>query len=880
MTRLNLHDVASLGDTMMLWLMVPSITSIVVVAAFVIHHIRHHDGGKQVRQNAAADAASSSSHPSATAAHSDHGFGHGLTLRDVANPTATIDFNSRLPIPIDTSLFTGFAYVLLRRPDGDAHWDPHFEGKQRTMWVMVQGTFKRAPEGTVYVCGELPRPMTLTFWSKAFVSMIVTTIKSLLGGSLHFSFGDETELPHLSLPLYQSADTVIATPLDDVPPKLGTSAWREDPAARAERKRTPVGSECFRTDMVYSFQFHTMHVDLASWSLVNLPGVPNVRLTSLMGDMSLRLGVYEHVPDPVATDAMAHVTKHYCFSFDISSTLASPRPMSSATIPEDKLACHDAIEFEAWMWVETFDVTSERRPISYLFRILQEDGTPKTVYVSSAAVASVLASHPGLLTRARLDHYAAIDDQLVEINRLLHIVSTTPHASTAYDRLVDTLRPAASPSALLLPHGLPPKALGVNMWRWDLNVCMEGSGYRIVSDICLRQEYFVLTSASLLLYRTYASQPAVKVSVHDITDVVTRFVHDLHVVAVYTWTEVLYLHVADPMAWKMALLAVTDRNSKLLGLTRSNHKNLSTWSPFNIVTFDGLLVLNHRKIAALDDGGRNEDEAMPSSDVPTDAVAASAQCLHAAVVAATSRHHRAAFQRAVHALRQVDLATFTSHSDTKLVFLLNLYQALLVHTSLVLPFSTTNASMHQCAYEVGNSNQIKLSLAEIEHVLMRAAAPALKDVPYLDFVPDAAAYPSSYAVLALPTRDFRLSCALHVHRTTKCLVAYTVDSVHYQLSEVVRQFLGQHVQVTGRNVTLPVACQWFKPDFGDHILRKIMGLLSCDTVAKVQDLVDHPNGFSVHFRDTSPRRVPSHWTISSPSSLDHHQPSTLSSATA
>ncbi|RHY26734.1 hypothetical protein DYB32_007338 [Aphanomyces invadans] len=844
--------------------MVPSITSIVVVAAFVIHHIRHHDGVK-ARKGATTETTSIHAATTTPTHHSDS-FGHGLTLRDVSNPEATIDFNSKLPIPINSALFQGFAYVLLRRPDGDPHWDPYFEGKQRTVWIMVQGSFKRAPLGTIYVAGELPRTMALTFWSKALVTMIVATIKSLLGGIIHFSFGDKDELPHLALPLYQSADTVIATPLDEVPPKLGASNWVEDPAKRAERKRTPVGAETFRTDVVYSFQFHTMHVDLAHWSLVNLPGLQNVSLTSLMGDMSLRLGVYEHT-DPVSpAEDSAHITKEYCFSFDISSSLAAPS--TSAASSTDKLETSipsaTAVEFEMWMWLETFDPSTERRPVSYLFRVLQPDGTPKTVLVSSANIIAILSSCSDksvrLLTRARLDHYLAIDDQVVDINRRLHSVAAMSQSSAAYALLKDVLTPPSSPDSptALLPHGQSPKDLGVHVWRWDLNVCMEGSCYRIVSDVCLRQEYIVLTSASLLVYRTYASQPAVKISVNNITNVTTLFVHDLHVVAIYTWTEVMYFHVSDPAAWQAALVAATDRPALQAITSPSNHKvNLSQWSPFNVVTFEGQLVLNHRKIA-FDDG----------DDCPTlqldDAVTKSAECVQMAVMASTSRQHRAKLQRMVHALRQVDLATLST-SDMKLVFLLNVYQALLVHASMALPFSTT-VTMHQCAYEVGKQKLV-LSLAEMEHVLMRAAAPQLTDLPYLDFVPEAASYPTSFSILTLPSRDFRVSLALHAHRSDKRIVEYSLEGVHCQLNHVVGTFLGQHVRVKSSGaVTLPLVCQWFQSDFGDHILRKTMGLLAPDTFAKVQDALDHPK-FSVQFRDNRAGRVSSQWALVSTAAL-------------
>ncbi|KAF0719351.1 Aste57867_1095 [Aphanomyces stellatus] len=811
---------STLGDAM-LWLMVPSITSIMVVAAFVFHHIRHQDDLK--RKKAA--------HRCTAAPH----FGHGLNLADVTNPSTSIAFNSRTPIPIDTPLFEGQAHVLVRNPDGDSHWDPLFEGKRRTIWVMVQGTFKRAPRGTVYVAGELPRSMQLTFWAKTLVSMMITSAQTLMG-SMHFSFGDDTESPHVALPLYQSADTMIATPQDEVPPKLGTAQWDETAAQRAARKRTPVGTECFRTDMVYSFQFHTMHVDLPSWSIVNLPGIQDVSLKSFLGDMSLRLGVYEHVD---TAPSLAHATKDYCFCFDISSSPAPP-PLDKLDLPE--------VDFDAWMWLEHFDAATGLRPVSYLFRVLQDDMcSAKTVVVSSNALAAVLAvdspaDASALLTRARREHYQALDEQTVDVNRQLHAIAA--HGSDAAKReLVLCLASAAA----LPSMDVSAKAMGVNVWRWDLNVCREGSGYRVVSDTFLRHEYLVLTSTDVLLYRTYASTPAKKVPVNHITDVTTRLINDMPVVGIHTWTDVVYVHVADPDAWKDAIVAASERSSVLTSSVSLKALNLQCWTPFNVVTYEGQLVLNSRKLV----GSPSDD-----STATADPIAVAMACVDAGLSVWSSRARRLEFARATQALRLVDLAALDT-PEKKLVFLLNVYQALLMHATLVLPRLTTTA-MHQCAYELG-LQKLVLSLAEIEHVLLRAAAPQLGHVPYLDFVPDAAAYPAAFGLLALPHRDFRVSCALHAHRAHKHLVVYSVDGVHAQLSDVVGTYLRQHVRVAGpATVTLPVVCKWYQVDFGHQILRKTMGFLADDTIAAIQDVADHPK-FALEFRDSTTARPSPQW---------------------
>ncbi|KDO20488.1 hypothetical protein SPRG_14006 [Saprolegnia parasitica CBS 223.65] len=809
--------------------------SIMFVAALWLRHMRKLHGGTPTSSKLANASDHDRMEPMVDGQHANDIFGCGLTLRDALNPVSSIDFNTQLPIPIETPLFHGKAYVLLRDPRGDPRWDPLFEGKQRRVWVMVQGQFKREPKGTVYLAGELPRTMVLSMWTKAWAGMIIASVKTLIG-KLHFSFGDDIESPHVALPLYQSADQLVATPLEDVPPKLGMDSWGESPADQKARKATPVGDEVFRTDRIYSFQFHTMYVDLPSWNLVNLPGIHDVGLQHFFGDMSLRLSMYEHTPRP---NEVAHITKEYCFAWDVAR---GPAP-KAAPASGDCCPVHDTsfagVEFDLWMWLEYFDATTDMRHLAYVLRVRLADSKVYTVILPSEAVLAIFAANHDaspLLTRARMDAYAAIEDQALEVGRRLQSIA---YGGTAAAK-AELYHWLTTPSPMTLAAANSDKALGVSLWPWrraGMNVCKEGSGYRILSDTCLRQEYLILTSTSLQFYRTYASSPLRKVPISHMTHVGCRYLNDLFVLELHTWTEVLYVHVPDPLSWQVAIQDLCDRSPLR---TCAAALQMTAWTPFNALTYEGYLVLNSRKIAY--------DVATTIVSVDPCLVAEAAVVAGARVWSARTRAHKLAFQLAVQELRCVDLSLLES-SEHKLAFYLNAYQVLLMHLHLAIP-EPTSVCMHQVMYEVG-VQKLMLSLAELEHVMLRGGLCAVEDAPYLEFVPQKAAYPPAYSAVACSNRDFRLSAALCSHRDDKVVVVYAPTRVHDQLNSVVSSYWQARVVVGSVSLQLPLSCKWFRTDFGadDRLVRKLLGFLSDDQRSDVVRLLEAPTNLYPEFKD-------------------------------
>ncbi|GAB9473888.1 Pleckstrin homology-like domain [Globisporangium polare] len=227
-----------------------------------------------------------------------------------------MQMNSREPIAFETDLFRGHVYFLVRTSPEDPHWSRLFSGRRRMFWIQVQGRFKRAPRGTVYLGGELPAQISPGIFTRSIAHVIMGIIQQLVG-SVNFSFGDASNevLPSIALPLFQSADQLIVTPAGQQPPPLGERDFGESDAARRLRRQTPVGSESYVVGDTYSFDFHTMYVDLTRWRTANLPGLSEMELSTFFDSLPLRMVAYEVCATPSERHLQAQ--KDYLFKFEV-----------------------------------------------------------------------------------------------------------------------------------------------------------------------------------------------------------------------------------------------------------------------------------------------------------------------------------------------------------------------------------------------------------------------------------------------------------------------------------------------------------------------------------------------------------------------------------
>ncbi|KAE9046816.1 hypothetical protein PR003_g1578 [Phytophthora rubi] len=241
-----------------------------------------------------------------------------LVVSDVASQQREdVEMNSRVPVAFETELFVGRALFLVRTQPEDPYYAALFNGKRRMFWIQVQGRFKRAPRGPVYLGGELPARISPGVFTRSVALVIMGLIRSLVG-RVSFSFGSDgtDELPAVAFPLFQSVDQFVETPDGARPPQLGAAEFGESEEQRRRRRQTPLGAEKFEVGPTYTFDFHTMYVDLTRWETANLPGGLNAMdLASFFDSLPLRLVAY----DVRSTTSESHRQrdKDYLFSFEV-----------------------------------------------------------------------------------------------------------------------------------------------------------------------------------------------------------------------------------------------------------------------------------------------------------------------------------------------------------------------------------------------------------------------------------------------------------------------------------------------------------------------------------------------------------------------------------
>ncbi|KAK1947449.1 hypothetical protein P3T76_001459 [Phytophthora citrophthora] len=274
-----------------------------------------------------------------------------LVVSDVGSITTThedFEMNSRTPVPFETELFIGHALFLVRTQPEDPHYAELFEGKRRMFWIQVQGRFKQTPSGPVFLGGELPARITPGVFTRSVAMVIMGLIRRL--GRVSFSFGSSTdsedfdELPAVAFPLYQSVDQFVETPEGEIPPVLGTADFGESEEQRRKRRHTALGEEKYAVGPTYTFDFHTMYVDLTRWETANLPGGLNAMdLAGFFDSLPLRLVAYEVKPSAVElSDSHRQRDKDYLFSFEVKYNKNKRHPHNDYEVMVNEEAMREA----------------------------------------------------------------------------------------------------------------------------------------------------------------------------------------------------------------------------------------------------------------------------------------------------------------------------------------------------------------------------------------------------------------------------------------------------------------------------------------------------------------------------------------------------------
>jgi hypothetical protein len=213
--------------------------------------------------------------------------------------------------------------------------------------MQVNGRLRKPlpPQHTVWIGGEVDRPMTLTTLQSYLCTFVLKFIKSF-GRGLHYSFGTaipspvagppgrpSDDLPKIVVPCLKGLDRAFAAD-----PERGDKPWvlgdmLPDEAQYKELKACSSVSEDFRVGPTYTFAMWDMYLDFDRWQATNLPGVKFLELKSYWGEQALRFVIYA-----APTGAPIHLTSQrvVLLSFEVvhdSHASFAAIPLLSPTDP-------------------------------------------------------------------------------------------------------------------------------------------------------------------------------------------------------------------------------------------------------------------------------------------------------------------------------------------------------------------------------------------------------------------------------------------------------------------------------------------------------------------------------------------------------------------
>lgn len=264
-----------------------------------------------------------------------------VELLDHSNKSSSkpVQINSREPIRIESDHFSGHAQFKVRSEafEDDPFFKQYFEGRKRCMEVQFQGKLKKKIDKPILFGGELDGPLPkLGFFLNSIVKIIAAFMNVHIPGVSANLSHSNGQVPHIMMPLYEATDHFWVTPLasstsststpisggrdivnveekeevtgGDILPEIGVPAIYPS-MTKEERKDTEI---VFDTNNIYSFSIHSPHLDVATWSIVNIPGVRSLSLKRFWKDTPINLVAYYLDDDNI---------KQYLFKYRVRSTI-------------------------------------------------------------------------------------------------------------------------------------------------------------------------------------------------------------------------------------------------------------------------------------------------------------------------------------------------------------------------------------------------------------------------------------------------------------------------------------------------------------------------------------------------------------------------------
>lgn len=223
------------------------------------------------------------------------------------------------PVPIETELFSGHVFMMIRTPDVDEpnstiplgenpeRISQYLKGKLRRFEFQFQIKLKKVPTGPLFLGCEVEHPIKISRFVKGLSSVLLAMCRRINPG-FHYSWGIDTkhkngvnqeaiqegryEKTHVSFPVEASMDRVIISKPGETPPELGHELF-ETPESVKHRRKSGAGCIDWNCEDTYTMCLWSAYFDWLKWKCMNVPGVRPFSLCSVTSTQPVYLSVYE-----------------------------------------------------------------------------------------------------------------------------------------------------------------------------------------------------------------------------------------------------------------------------------------------------------------------------------------------------------------------------------------------------------------------------------------------------------------------------------------------------------------------------------------------------------------------------------------------------------
>lgn len=209
-------------------------------------------------------------------------------INDACQKPHAIEINGR-PVQVCNDLFDGQVCAIHRPPDDKPfRYEKTLEGTRRRCEFQFQVRFKEAPQGVLWVGGEVSGPLALNFVTRRIFDIFLQVMRQVSGPHIQYSTGmddSSSKDAYIHYPALEVFSVVLATQVGQKAPVLGSrelsKAKNTTPAARSVVAELLTGQQC--KDYIFTFTLKSMYVDVLKWAVVNIPGLPPISFETFWG---------------------------------------------------------------------------------------------------------------------------------------------------------------------------------------------------------------------------------------------------------------------------------------------------------------------------------------------------------------------------------------------------------------------------------------------------------------------------------------------------------------------------------------------------------------------------------------------------------------------